>query len=846
MPVPNSTSDSNKFPIESCRERIARRHGLDAVALSGPCKGANLTECVCKQLSDRWENISNRFAKNNTKVVRLAEKLAESFMEKDDSDEALKAVSKMGFEQKSASNIVDYLHAYAMPDVMSEEISGLADEVDAEDDQMKEPVMDEAIGTESVEPLGPAPEAGPPVDEGAEGGMVSIEIPQAVAEELKSAIEKVAPQGLGEALPGEPLADEPEDEGLGLEMESVEELPPEGEPKAEEEGPSSEPVEEVEEVEEVPSSEPVEEVEEVEEVPGKPEEKQPAGGMVAVSEPKAKETAEGVEQPKAPAPKAPEAKKAPEPKKEEPKEEKREASVKKNVVKVAYPEFGSGNKPISEKNKQVEDPKPVADGNLKTEGHAAGDNKMQDGSTLGAEKKFDAKSVDKSDVSGGSKSLIGKDESFPEGKPQVPAGSAPIGGEEFTGGNVATKGTIIATVTPKGIIVETPEGKKFIAKASIPAEHAVEELTKQISEIKYEGDGAKFAKAALDVYKKYAASKVQMTAAITPNGIAFKTPEGKSFMAKVKIAKPTQELISAIEQVQWSGDVQKYANSLLKAVKTAEKKDEVTTDTSKLEAEKFTNDGKKEPEDDKATKESKKAPKNDEGQTTTTTSELEAKKFTNDEEKKPETKASSEKEVKQAADKSLKNGPISKGNFTAPEKKIDGDPPMGAEKKFDAKEPEKTAGGQKSIMGKDEELPKGEFKVPSEDSETNVMTKGTVIAQQNEAKLREARLKAASIYVADLLRYSEISDNEYNETLEKVASMPIQAIQQLALSTRKARERVAKQAEATQKKVAATEVGLGLPVVISSKNGNDLRERLAKAFSLNRKLDEYEAMKNQK
>jgi len=852
MPVPNSTSDSNKFPIESCRERIARRYGLEAVALSGPCKGAPLCDCVCKELSDRWDNVSNRFAKNEKKVVRLAEKLAGSFMEKDDSDEAVKAIGKMGFEAKAASNIAGYLHAYAMPDVLSDEINTLSDEVDQEEQLQKEPVMDEALGIEE-KPLGGDPlgePSAPPVEglvveplgaekplgeglpgegltgEGLPGGeMVEISIPADVAQELKSALEVQAPPaegGLGEPGLGEP----------SLEMETVEdEVVPEEPvgPPAEE--PAKEPTEEVTEL----SEEPKEEV-----VPGEPEAEKEE--HVVESKPAPAQTPEGVKE-KVPAKKA-------EPKAAEQKPENKEASVKGIQVKVAYPEFGSGNKPISEKSKQVEDPKPVADGNLKTEGHAAGDNKMNDNKTMGAEQKFDAKTVDKSDVSGGSKSIIGKDESFPEGKPSVPAGSAPIGGEELTGGDVSTKGTVIATVTPKGIMIETPEGKKFLAKAEIKKEHA-EEVAKQIAEIKYEGDGAKFAKAALAAYKKFASSKNHVQATITPKGVAFKTPEGKSFMAKVTIAsKPSEKMIKAVEEVAWEGDVQKFANGLLKAVKTAEKsdKDETKTDTSAKEAKDFTNDAEKKPEDDKATKEGKQAPKNDEGQTKTDTAKLEAEKFTNDAEKKPDTSASSTKEVKQAADKALKNGPISEGNFDAKDKTVmDGGKGMGAEENFKAASPEKTSGGEKSVMGKDEELPKGEFKVPSEDSDTNTMIKGTIIAQQNEAKLREARLKAASIYVADLLRNNEINENEYNETLEKVASMPIQAIQQLAMSTKKSRERVAKAAEAMQKKVASKEVGLGLPVVISSKTGTaDLTQRLADSFTLTQKCNDYDAMKNGK
>ena len=65
-------TDADKFPIESCREKIARRFGIDAVALSGPCEGESLTECICNQLSTRCDNIKGRCAGDKSKVVKLA------------------------------------------------------------------------------------------------------------------------------------------------------------------------------------------------------------------------------------------------------------------------------------------------------------------------------------------------------------------------------------------------------------------------------------------------------------------------------------------------------------------------------------------------------------------------------------------------------------------------------------------------------------------------------------------------------------------------------------------------------------------------------------------------------
>jgi len=42
----------DKFPVESCREKIARRYGENSLAISGPCEGQPLVNCVCDQLKN--------------------------------------------------------------------------------------------------------------------------------------------------------------------------------------------------------------------------------------------------------------------------------------------------------------------------------------------------------------------------------------------------------------------------------------------------------------------------------------------------------------------------------------------------------------------------------------------------------------------------------------------------------------------------------------------------------------------------------------------------------------------------------------------------------------------------
>jgi hypothetical protein len=59
-----------------------------------------------------------------------------------------------------------------------------------------------------------------------------------------------------------------------------------------------------------------------------------------------------------------------------------------------------GKKLGDAKEKSVEDPKPLPEGNVHPEGHTAGGNKFQDGSTMGREEKFQAHEVTKDEVLG--------------------------------------------------------------------------------------------------------------------------------------------------------------------------------------------------------------------------------------------------------------------------------------------------------------------------------------------------------------------------------------------------------------------------------------------------------------
>lgn len=822
-------TDAGKFPIESCRERLARRFGQDAVALSGPYEGQPLVDSVCTQLSDRWDNIKERFAGNEAKVFKLADKLANSFAAKDDTEACEKDLQAIGYDKTAAGGISNWLKAYAMGDAMEMEMADLINDVDSMapeapeaglddmnvdlnegmgDDMGGEPVVEQLddLATEEGDE-GPLSEemggdlGAPEGDLGSPEGTVTIDLPVEVAKDLVDSLsDQIAADDSGAALPepegafhgdlpGDmaPEGDLPGDDMVDMEA-PMDDVP--GEPEGmqepdiqvvtgDEEETASAPMmgdnggteQEVagpamDKAENKPLSHSEHQSEEKEEHK-KIEEIKKIVEDIGQHEEKEEKQYEKPESDK---------------KEDDDKNEKKEASMLRagHIRKVGQtllklgPEMSinntdqlgghDGKKLGDAKEKAVEEPKPLPEGNVHTEAHSAGDNKFQDGKTMGAEQKFDAKTVNKSEVSGGSGSLMGKDESYPDGKPSVPAGSAPIGGEQFEGGDVSTKGTVIATITPKGVLVEGPDGK-FLAKAEIKAE-ASKELAANIGKIAFNGSGKKFA---------------------------------------IEIAK---------------------------LLRKATHEDGITkTDTSKLEGEKFTNDAEKKPEKDAA---------------------------------------AAGKQEKKAADKQVEDPKPVKDNM-APEGHVAGGDKvqdcktLGQEQKFDAKEVEKSevSKGESSLMGKDESLPKDKPSVPvgggqmgeEEFKGDNVSTKGTVIASEQqkreeeinrikaEAGIREARLKAASVYAADLLRHGNISETEYTKTIEEVAQMPVQAIQQLIASTRSARERVIRTTVASANR-EEVQPGLGLPVVIAGSNKElSLKDRLVKEMKLTRDLDNFDSMK---
>jgi hypothetical protein len=876
-----AVTDAGKFPLESCREKLARQYGQNAVCLSGPCEGSSLVDCVCKQLKDRWSSIEQRFAGDQGKLQKLASKLAATFMEADKSTaECAADLEKAGWEKTAAGEITGYLKAYAMPKRMDEVFAQLMNEVQMGggmpmgapevesamsggamggetqmaggmgmggmgEMQMADSGTDPMAGGDMIDmptdgldmdggmggdaPLAPAPDAG--MGDDMPGGMggdmgggmggdmmggdtITIELPMDVADELLNAIEGHMHSG-GTDMDMDMGNDAGGDMSLGDESVEVvdDDTSSEGDDAPSFGGDDDDSVEVVDDDSDTGSDVPGEPADE--KAPGEQfvtNDKEDSSDSTTDNDDTSKEAAMALKG-------------------------GRLQRVGQTVLKLA-PEMSinntdqqAGGKDLGKaKEKEIADPKALPEGNVHPDGHTAGGNKFQDGSTMGAEEKFDAKQVGKEEVSKGNASLMGKEEPLNLKGPSIPAGGGRIGNEPEMSVNLETKGTVIATITPKGVIVVGPDGKKY---------HAQRDLSTKVAN------------------KDYQQKLAGLLGKITET-------DGKLFA--------------------------KAAHKAMKLAETSGGQDNVTKiDTAKKEGEHFTNDAEKKPEEGGAMVGSGGA-KQDKDHPTTDTSKKESEHFQNDAEKKPEeggamsTKAGSEKAVKVAGEeKSDKENVVSdvgkeigkkksmdeqvevEGHTAGGNKFQDGGT-MGAEEKFDAKEVKESdvSSMGSSLMGneKDPNFKNPKVPVGTDHPEENykpegdVKIKGTVMAGQsqngtaeeamkkmaNDAKVREERLKAAGAYVADLLSHGEITPAEYAQELEKFAALPVQAIKALAVNTAKARERVAAKAQKNEQAHGALNVPLVLTASITEKD-KSLKDKLVDAFKLTRDMRRLEDSK---
>jgi len=132
-------SVGNKFPMETCLEKLARRFGDDALGLSGPCEGKNLADCVCGSL-----------ANEKMYSTGLANKIASLWIEKEASNECVEDFIRDGMSIKQASVACEQLRNKYISDeeLLAERLAKTAQEVDTSNDMADDNEVDPFEGGE--------------------------------------------------------------------------------------------------------------------------------------------------------------------------------------------------------------------------------------------------------------------------------------------------------------------------------------------------------------------------------------------------------------------------------------------------------------------------------------------------------------------------------------------------------------------------------------------------------------------------------------------------------------------------------------------------------------------------
>jgi len=186
----------NRFPMETCLEKLARRYGEDALALSGPCEGKPLANCICETLKKAGVYSDNTLFK-----------VADIWSEKEAGIECIEDHVRMGFDLKESAVACEGIKTkYAQnSDILAEKLAQLAMEEDVaepglgggvieEETEEIDPFADEEV---SVDELGDSE-----VDEGRGGGenTVTINIPANVLEQLDRAIDEATGENVEDEL----------------------------------------------------------------------------------------------------------------------------------------------------------------------------------------------------------------------------------------------------------------------------------------------------------------------------------------------------------------------------------------------------------------------------------------------------------------------------------------------------------------------------------------------------------------------------------------------------------------------------------------------------------------------
>jgi hypothetical protein len=181
---------------------------------------------------------------------------------------------------------------------------------------------------------------------------------------------------------------------------------------------------------------------------------------------------------------------------------------------------------------------------------------------------------------------------------------------------------------------------------------------------------------------------------------------------------------------------------------------------------------------------------------------------------------------------------------------------LGAEEKFDAKDPDVFSGDAK--MGPDEDqdfekptVPAGDGEMGHEketiDTDVDTEIKGTTIAHADkevlEAKVRAERIRIATKLASLEMMDGEIAPQDFDKEVDDLASSSVPTLKKLlARYEAKRIVKVANKQEQTLEKTANTEPqGLEVPVVINTQtNTANLKDEIKGLFSLQQKIDDFE------
>ena len=172
----------NSFPMERCLQKLANRFGENAVALSGPCEGKPLAECVCKSLKQA-----------KVYSTGLAVKVAEAWEDQNGTECCIEDQIRLGRNIRQASEIcAAFKTALASPeDIFAEKFAqGFMDDIDQSNVEIEE--EEEEVDPFDGDDIGLGEDLGEDLGDdvvGDEGGTITVELSEDLAKELDAELD---------------------------------------------------------------------------------------------------------------------------------------------------------------------------------------------------------------------------------------------------------------------------------------------------------------------------------------------------------------------------------------------------------------------------------------------------------------------------------------------------------------------------------------------------------------------------------------------------------------------------------------------------------------------------------